>query len=151
MHEDCCKQVAQLPPAGVRSVMAKSAVAMRHSSPRFMRSKRTLMVRPCPLVSFVGPFTHYRQARRSTLSIREQYRNTYSWSCAVRTMWSACSQKQFCELPTLTLLAQRPSRVHMYCIYIHRQGSLDAFRIENDSLHRDSVCETHTRGAMLML
>lgn len=55
MHEDCSEQVAQLPPAGVRSVVAKSAVAMRHSSPRF---KGTLMVRLCPLVSFGDSFDH---------------------------------------------------------------------------------------------
>lgn len=59
MHEDCSEQVAQPPPAaGVRSVVAKSAVAMRHSSPRFMPRKRTLMVRLCPLVSFGGSFDH---------------------------------------------------------------------------------------------
>ena len=58
MHEDCSKQVAQLPPTGVRSVVAKSAVAMRHSSPRFMPRKRTLMVRLCPLVSFGDSFDH---------------------------------------------------------------------------------------------
>lgn len=80
---------------------------MRHSSPRFMGSKRTLMAH-----LLYHLFDHHRQARRSTQAMNEIkwqnfHRSTYNQSRIVRMI--TLTECILCLLTTLTLLTHRPS------------------------------------------